>query len=390
MKLLTLQEAMNVFGISRATIDRWRQHKQLPFIKIGKEVYIDAAQLEAWIKSYSSNGKAEPGFDRKTLKVVVGYQSGTAHMWSSLLIKQTGLFEEELKRFYPDHLLDIDWHNGSSGLELVEAMVRGKLHITSLGDYPIAISGMLSKLFPSFQPVLLAFDGKTRDGKGISVAVHPSGPIEHLSDLSHASISTVANSSAGYRLEQLLSSIGRHEAPITQPDMNACLEGIRERRVGASVMWEPYLSLLKESGSGKLLLEEGLGADYLTGVVADERWARDNEPVVIAYLKAHLRAHRMIRYEWDKVLSIIHLATGFPIPVISRAMSGVRWDAAIYARDLQTLLRLESHGGAAFPVPEAGGTRIRIDYLQSAFEQLSLPLLPDAPVTGDWCSEFVF
>lgn len=390
MKLLTLQEAMNVFGISRATIDRWRQHKQLPFIKIGKEVFIDAAQLEAWIKSYSSSGKAETEPDRKMLKVAVGYQSGTAHMWSSLLIKQTGLFEEELKRFYPDRLLDIDWHNGSNGLELVESMVGGKLHIASLGDYPIAISGMLSKLLPSFQPVLLAFDGKTSNGKGISVVVHPSGPIERLSDLSNASISTVANSSAGYRLQQLMSSIGRHEAPITHPDMSACLESIRDRRVGASVMWEPYASLLKESGSGRLLLEEGLGADYLTGVVADERWARDNEPVVIAYLTAHLRAHRMIRYEWDKVVSIIHLATGFPLPVISRVMSGVRWDAAIYARDLQTLQRLECPGAAAFPLPEAGGVRVRMDYLQSAFERLSLPLLPDAPVTGDWSSEFVF
>ena len=57
MRLLTLQEAMNIFGISRATIDRWRQNKQLPFIKIGKEVFIEAGQLESWIQSYSTNPK---------------------------------------------------------------------------------------------------------------------------------------------------------------------------------------------------------------------------------------------------------------------------------------------------------------------------------------------
>ncbi|HTG70474.1 MAG TPA: helix-turn-helix domain-containing protein [Candidatus Udaeobacter sp.] len=388
MQLLTLQEAMNVFGVSRATIDRWRHNKQLPFIKIGKEVFIDAKQLETWIRSYSTSVKTDTGHERKTLRVAIGYQSGTAHMWSPLIIKYVGLFEEELRRFYPDHLLDIDWHNGSNGLELVEGLVTGKLNIASLGDYPITISGNLSKILPSFQSVLLAFDGKTPNGKGISVVVHPSSSIESLSDLSNATISTVAHSSAGYRLHQLLSSLGHYEAPIIHRDMGDCLDGIRERRVGASVMWEPYLSLLKESGSGKILHEEGLGTDYLTGVVADERWARDNETIVIAYLKAHLRAHHMIRNEFDKVVTIIHLATGFSIPVIHRVLSGVRWDAAIYARDLQTLEHLESPGSASFT--DDKGISIRMNYLQSAFEQLRLPLLPDAPIKGAWSSEFVY
>ena len=151
-------------------------------------------------------------------------------MWSPLIIKQTGLFEEELKRFYPDHMLDIDWYNGANGLELVEGLVAGKLQIASLGDYPIAISSTLSKILPSFQSVLLAFDGKTSNGKGISVAVHPSSRIETLSDLTRATISTVANSSASYRLQQLLTSLGEHEACITHREMGDCMSGIQERR----------------------------------------------------------------------------------------------------------------------------------------------------------------
>lgn len=146
--------------------------------------------------------------------------------------------------------------------------------------------------------------------------------------------------------------------------------------------------MLKESGCGKLLLEDGLGADYLTGVVTDERWARENEAIVVAYLKAHLRTHHMIRNERDKVVSIIHLATGFPIPVIYRVLSGVRWDAAIYARDLHTLQQLETAGTAAFA--EDKRISIRNHFLQSAFEQLQYPLLPAPPLGGEWSAEYVY
>ena len=102
---------------------------------------------------------------------------------------------------------------------------------------------------------------------------------------------------------------------------------------------EPYLSLLRESGAGKLLLEDedGLGGDYLTGVVADGSWAREHELIVIAYLKAHLRAHQLIRHEFDRVVIILHLATGFPVPVIHRVMSRVTVGCSdLYTRSAHT------------------------------------------------------
>ncbi len=386
MKLITLQEAMDVFGVSRATIDRWRLHKQLPFIKIGKEVFIEVEELEAWVKSYAVHSGATAGKENAAVKVAVGYQMGTAHMWTSLLMKQTGLFEEELRRFYPRRDVKIVWHNGANGLELAELMIAGKLHIASLGDYPIAICGALSRLLPSFRAALLAFDGKSVGGKGISVVVPPSGPIRSLNDLAEATLSSVAHSSAGCRLHQLIDRLGGRPAATVHRDMSDCAAAIRERRVGASVMWEPYLSVLRDSGFGKILLEDGLGADYLTGVVADDRWAADHEPVVIAYLKAHLRAHRMIRREFDTAVSAIHLATGFSAGTVERILSRVRWDAAVYARDLDTLGQL--HSPDAYT--DARGVRLRLHYLQSALDQLRLPPLPDEPLQGEWSPEITY
>ena len=34
---ISLQEAIDLLGVSRSTFDRWRKLKQLPFVKIGKE-----------------------------------------------------------------------------------------------------------------------------------------------------------------------------------------------------------------------------------------------------------------------------------------------------------------------------------------------------------------
>ncbi|WP_235941427.1 helix-turn-helix domain-containing protein [Paenibacillus puerhi] len=386
-RLITLQEAMNVFGISRATIDRWRQTKQLPFIKIGKEVFINSDDLHQWIRSYTyEQGRPADRHNQGPLKISIGYQSGTAHMWSSLLIKETGFFEEELKTFFPRRRFEIDWYNGSNGLELLEGLIMGRIHIASLGDYPIRMAQTLSELLPSFQAVFLAFDGKTPNGKGISIVVPPNSSIRNLEDLTCTPISTVPHSSASSRLEQLFASIrGSGEPRIIASPMGESMTGISKSKVGASVMWEPYPSLLQDSGAGRILFEEGIGEDYLTGIISHAQWAGNNASIVIAYLKAHLRAHHMIRTQFDKVVKLIHLSTGYPGHIARKVLQRVRWDAAIYERDLQTLDRLHRQRNGAAP----GSVTIPVQthFLQSALEHLRLPSIPDEPIPGEWAVE---
>ncbi|MFC0214448.1 helix-turn-helix domain-containing protein [Paenibacillus chartarius] len=388
MRLITLQEAMDIFGISRSTIDRWRLTKQLPFIKIGKEVFIDPEELQKWIRSYAADHRDADGRkERRVLKLAIGYQSGTAHMWSSLLIKETGFFEEELKRYYPKHLLEIDWYNGVSGLELLEGMIMGKLHIASLGDYPIKISNTLSRLLPSFQSVLLAFDGKTPQGKGISIAVPAGSPVSTPHDLSGETICTVAHSSASLRLKRLLTEIGGDDAKIIHGNMGDNMNRIVERSVGAGVMWEPYLSLLGYTGGARLLFEEGMGDDYLTGLIASREWAAAHPDIVVAYLKAHLRAHQMMRTQLPQVVKLIRHSTGIPEIVVWKVLSQVRWDSAVYERDLETLSRLDVPAEAA---REDGSICTQADYLQMALEQLRLPQVPNSPIRGGWAVEELY
>ena len=48
--LLTTEELMAKYKLSRATIDRWRK-EGMPFSKIGRAVRFDEDKVQEWIKS---------------------------------------------------------------------------------------------------------------------------------------------------------------------------------------------------------------------------------------------------------------------------------------------------------------------------------------------------
>ncbi|MDF2725362.1 MAG: hypothetical protein K0Q59_5039 [Paenibacillus sp.] len=125
--------------------------------------------------------------------------------------------------------------------------------------------------------------------------------------------------------------------------------------------------------------------------MADASWAKGNEDVVIAYLKAHLRAHSHMRNEPELSAAIIAEASGFPVPIVASVISRIRWDASLYDKDVQTLNRLS--GGQADWLPTVRTTRGFAHgkhYLQYAAEALKLPALPDAPLSGEWSHDAVY
>ncbi|WP_182303173.1 helix-turn-helix domain-containing protein [Cohnella cholangitidis] len=395
--LLNLQEAMDILGVSRATIDRWRKDKKLPHIKIGKEIWIDKNKLQAWVHLHARAQEQEGTvkISSSSRVITVGYQSGAALLWSTLVIKRLGLFEEELRGIAPSADYKVKWVNAPNGMELVEELIGGNLHIASIGDYPIMASRALSHVLPRFKPLFLAFDGKTRNGGGISLVVPTGSVIHRPEDLNGAAISTVGNSSASYRLQDWSSTFGLESAPVVHRTMGDCLNGIIEGDVAASVLWEPYLSWVQSIGAGVPVLSEGVGGDYLTGLLADGNWVQGNEEVVIAYLKAHLRAHEFIRNQPDRAAAVVSEASGFPVAIVAGVLSQIRWDASLYQRDLQTLNRLsEQQSGqlpaAAKPERQGDGFAFGKQYLQTAVEELKLPILPDTPLQGDWSRDMIY
>ncbi|MEW9699777.1 helix-turn-helix domain-containing protein [Paenibacillus sp. SI8] len=398
--LISLHEATELLGISRSTFDRWRKLKQLPFVKIGKEILIDKTELEKWVR-YHSFGIQQPAFamgstsmmmPQRPSVITVGYQSGTAHMWTALIMRELGWFEEELAKAGSGRTIQVRWIDAANGPVLLQGLIGGSIQIASLGDYPILLSYSLSQTLPAFRPILLALDGKTSGGQGISLVVRKGLEIHRASEISSMKISTVAQSSASCRLLKLLHSLGGHKSQIEHKEMDESMAGIVQRHISGSAMWEPYLSLVQYHGAGQVLYQEGLGEDYLTGIVADENWASNNQADTLAYLKAHLRVHTFMRRDPGSAAKLIARSKGIPAEVAARIIAKVRWDAALYAKDLRSLYLLKSEDdrnvsgvGAAYNEISYKG-----EYLNQAIEELQLPKLNGGVLKGDWDQEQIY
>jgi len=399
---LTLHEAIDLLGVSRSTFDRWRKQKRLPVIKIGKEIWIDKNELEQWVRHHSSSrpdaqkpsvpaSDLRPSSGRMT--VAVGYQSRSAHMWTALLMKELGWFEEELARVCPQ--ASVRWIDAANGPSLLQGLIGGSIQIASLGDYPIMLGFSLSRSLPAFRPVLLAFDGKTAGGRGISLVARKDLVIRCASELAGLPLATVPQSSAGRRLAKWLRSLGYGEERLVHKDIAESAAALRQGEIAGSVMWEPHVTLMEQRGEGKIFFKEGFGEDYLTGIVAEENWARQHPEAAAAYVKAHIRVHHLLRGDVHVASRIISRLSGIPAETAARIIAKVRWDASVYDKDLRTLSRLmpeeaaTKEAGAADAPRDAGGTDYSpmSEYFRRAVEALKLPDPGARPVQGDWSDE---
>ncbi|WP_162463108.1 helix-turn-helix domain-containing protein [Paenibacillus psychroresistens] len=398
--LISLHEAIELLDVSRSTFDRWRKQRQLPFTKIGKEILVDKHELEQWVRHHSSD-RQRPAIQYKTLStsileqpttISVGYQSRSAQTWTSLIMKELGWFEEELSNMISDRSMLVRWIDAANGPELVQGLIGGHIQFASLGDYPIALSFSLSQVLPAFRPLLLAFDGKTAQGQGISLVVRNDLHIRHASELANRTISTVAQSSAGDRLSKLIHSLGIQDTRILHKEQDDSMESIIRRKIAGSVIGEPYISLIQHLDIGKVLFQEELGEDFLTGIVVEENWADNNHAITIAYLKAHLRVHELVRKDPNRVAGLISRIKDIPAEVAASVISKVRWDSALYTKDLKTLSLLNpdysSSTGGHFV--SDSGIKYSPQYLHQAIKALKLPILGDGLLQGDWDRDQIY
>lgn len=223
--------------------------------------------LERWLARHLKGDDADAG--RKEL--AVGYQARTAYLWSAVLVKELGFLDAELDLLPARRRPRLRWRNAVHGMELVEGLVKGHVHLVSLGDYPMSVAQRIGQVLPHFCPVVLALDAKAANGHGIGwmrarSAVRAEGPVR---------LATIAHSSAFWRARHLLQQgpwRGR-EVELVYQDAEGGSRQLVEGAVQAAVLWEPYPSWMAQRGWGK---PEPLpaGPPYLTGIMADQAWVR--------------------------------------------------------------------------------------------------------------------
>lgn len=390
LNLIHILEVMDQLDVSRSTIDRWRKNKQLPSVKIGKEIYFDKNEVMRWYREFGQvqrTTSASASTSAETL--TIGYTTVSTHMWSPLIVKAFGLLDLELKRIRPKDRIDIKWHQAKDGMELVKGMIAGDIHIATFGDYALSVSDMISRLLPDFHPVLLCAGGKSADGNGFRLVVPTDLTLGSIAELATLPIATTFRTNAEYRLRKMLESHNLSELNIIHRTIEDSMESLRRGRLSASIMWEPFLSLVHHQEIGKSIFNHELGLGFMTGVAADERWALAHEDLTVAYLKAHLLASRLIRDQPDRAVKVFAKETGFPTDVILRSISNIRWDAALYQHDLKLLNDFDptTYLGQIAPPKTKIEIRYNTKYLRIAAQELLLPVPPQTPINGAWQRE---
>jgi NitT/TauT family transport system substrate-binding protein len=324
--------------------------------------------------------------------ITIGYTTIVTHMWSPVIVKEFGLFEDELKRSRPKDRIEVKWHKAKDGMELVKEMLAGHIQFATLGDYALSVSHLLSGLLPDFRPLLLAAGGKSTDGNGFGMVVPCDLSLRSIAELATIPIATTFRTNAEYRLRKMLESHHLPELNLIHRSVEESIESLRQGRLSASIMWEPYLSLVQDQQIGKSVFNQELGLGYMAGVAADESWTLANEDLTVAYLKAHLLANRLIREQPHRAAKVLAKETGFASDVVTRSISKIRWDAALYKSDLNMINHFDPakyFGIAASPNTQSE-IKYNTKYLRIAAQELKLPVPPLALIEGHWQREIFY
>ncbi|QKS48839.1 ABC transporter substrate-binding protein (plasmid) [Paenibacillus cellulosilyticus] len=333
---------------------------------------------------HDNNGMA------KSEKLTIGYQSPTAQTWGALIIKHQKLFEKNLEKLEPGMSanVQVDWFDAAAGSVLNNNMIGGKIQLSFLGDMPSLLNGVQGITQPNYKSVLIALDGKGKSGANQAIIVPTDSKISKMEDLANKTVSTPIGSSA-HRM--LLEALEAHhmldKVTIVDQSVTVGMQSIEQNKIDAHTTWEPYPSLMEYRKVGvKLHTDETDQADYLTAVVANRDWAEQHRTYVIAFLMALHEAHQFVMSNPDEAADIFEKESKFPLSVCQKMVEAIRFDAAIYEKDVDTLqksmLFLEQIGKLKKPLDL--DAFIDDSYLREAMTTLNQPYLTDKELNGDW------
>ncbi|WP_127532854.1 ABC transporter substrate-binding protein [Paenibacillus kobensis] len=345
-------------------------------------------------KGESAGGGNAASSKGKKATVTVGYQSPTAQTWGALIIKNKKLFEKHLKELAPNDDVKVEWFDAPAGSVLNNNMLGGKIQLSFLGDMPSMLNGVLGITQPNYDSVFLAFDGKGATGRNQAILVPSDSKITKIEDLKGATVSTPIGSSSHRMLLETLRQHGMvDDVKIVDQSVTVGMQSIEQSKIVAHSTWEPYPSLIESKGFGKVLSPgEATKIDYLAGVVANLDWAKENRAYAIAFLRALDEAHDFARTHPEETATIFAEESKFPLEVCRKMVENIRFDAAIYDKDLDTL------DGSILFLTSIGKLKEKLDlgqfvddsYLREAMQSAGRTYLTDEERRGEWMPNNVY
>ncbi|HTG70476.1 MAG TPA: ABC transporter substrate-binding protein [Candidatus Udaeobacter sp.] len=342
--------------------------------------------------SATSNQSKDSG--KTSTTITIGYQSPTAQTWGALIIKNRKLFEKHLSELVPDQNVKVEWFDAPAGSVLNNNMNSGKIQISFLGDMPSLLNAVLGITQQNYHSVFLAFDGKGAQGKNQAILVPKNSSIQSIEDLKGKTVSTPIGSSS-HRM--LLESLRKYDlvdqVTIVDQSVTVGMQSIEQDKIAAHATWEPYPSLMQQRNIGNVLqFGEETHIDYLAGVVANSDWANANKPVVIAFLRALNEAHEYAAANPEETAKIFKEESKFPLEVCRKMVNSIRFDSAIYQKDLLTLNGSIDFLAGIGKLSKKPDLQAFVDdrYLREALESVNKPYINETDIQGDWIDGKVY
>jgi NitT/TauT family transport system substrate-binding protein len=319
--------------------------------------------------------------------IAIGYQSPTSQIWSALIIKNTELYENLLLEEFPNKEFEIVWLDYPSGPPITNNMIAGNIQIGFMGDMPLLVNGFQGQSNDNYDSILLAMDGKGKDGKNQAILTNKDSNIKVLSDLKGKSVSVPFGSSAHRMLLEILKKNSLLEfVDITNQDVTVGMSSVENNLIPAHATWDPYPRFMLSRNQSNVIADGSESeADYLNGVVIDNNWAKENERYAVIFAKALLKSHQLIIENPEIAAEIFSEESGFPVEICLEEAKEIRWDTLVYVQDVETLKKdaifLESLGKM--------GTLdfdhfIEDRYLKSAYLELDLIYPTKKELSEEW------
>ncbi|MBV8417939.1 MAG: sulfonate ABC transporter substrate-binding protein [Verrucomicrobia bacterium] len=223
------------------------------------------------------NGEAQRTTKADEVVIRIGYQK-----FNTLnILKAKGTLDRRLASLGAK----VEWHQFTTGPQLLEALNAGSLDFGHAADAPTAFgqAGGIPLVYVAAEPPY---------PKGLAVLVQKDSPIRTVGDLKGKTVAVGKGWNCEYQIVEALEEAGLKYSDIkpayvtSAADARAAFESGRVDAVG---IWDPFYAVLELESSPRVLCDgTGLTPNY-TFLVAHKRFAKEH-PELIAIILQELKA----------------------------------------------------------------------------------------------------
>ncbi|GAB3994108.1 hypothetical protein GCM10029992_07590 [Glycomyces albus] len=262
-------------------------------------------------------GGAEDG----VIPVAIGYQSKTINtVTAGTLMRELGLLEEHLDAAAAEtgNEYELTWHDFASGPPLTAEMIAGKVHIGSMGDYPLSVNGAKTADLDDVRTNWVSVTGYNLRGSLNQIVVPTSSDAKTLADLDGEVVSTSLGSTAHGNLVSALDAAGMspEDVEILGQDPPVGVTALESDQVSALAQFVPFPQRVIFSGEGRLLHDGDTGVPTFHGVVASQAYTTEHPEVLQAFLAAQQEATEYLYEHPLEAAMMVAEATGLPPEVV--------------------------------------------------------------------------